>query len=487
MVTRLTFLGLELESIAFLLVLALVIGVLVSRACRNTARATSHGRGARPCYRVSQSAPRGLGGRDTGQTVLGILIGVGLFLACVWGLGFADWIPRNLGHGRWRPQPGWLGVLVACAVAFLLSRPRASGWLGQLGIGVLGACTTVLVLSGTLLWFSFTDRSETVSPIDRLLDSPAMEYRMAKGPRTQPLARHPILARHGSTGALGEEPRRDSAARSPVKASGGTDPLAEPGGDAAARHEPAAHRASRSVARTDALSADPHPEKTGTHAEDSDDAASPDPAKPNGDVPAWVHTPPKRVGRVYRRTVVSDPFSTDRECQGQLDDRMMGITCQYIDDLLGTGRHSDSGDPMPDAQRARRRLARMKITPAYLRRTVCTDEYHEYVETPVNELAGADMGRMRRIHLLMEFGDDVRTDIKDRWREAELVGRLSAVGGGVALLMGCVAIVFGYLKLDTATKGYYTRRLQLVAGLVTIALLGVLAMFLAAAGPEWSR
>jgi len=487
MVTRLTFLGLELESVAFLLVLALVIGVLVSRSCRNTTRAASHGRDARSHHRVSPPALPGLRGRDAGQAALGILIGAGLFLACVGGLGFAEGIPRNLVRGGWRPPPWWVAALVACAVSLWLSRPRAGGLLRQLGIGVLGACTTVLVLSGTLLWFSFADRPETVSPVDRLLDSPAMEYRMAKDPWKRPLVRRQVLARHDATVALGGKPRRDSAKRLLAKASGKTDPQAEEVGDAAARDEPAGRRVSRSVARSDALPDDRRPKKTGTPSEDADGTVGPAIAEPHEKIPAWVRTPPKRVGRVYRRTVVSDPFSTDRECLRQLDDRMMRIACQYIDALLGAGPPSGGGDPTPDVQRVRRQLARMKITPAYLRRTVCKDEYHEYVETPVNELAGADMGRMRRIHLLMEFDEDARADIKDRWREAELVGRLSTVGGGVALLIGCIAIVFGYLKLDTATKGYYTRRLQLIAGLVTIALLGALAMFLAEAGPAWFR
>ena len=52
---------------------------------------------------------------------------------------------------------------------------------------------------------------------------------------------------------------------------------------------------------------------------------------------------------------------------------------------------------------------------------------------------------------------------------------LWAVGGGAFGIVAIVALLFAYLKFDTATKGYYTRWLQVAIGLVTILTLVALA------------
>ncbi|MFV2069595.1 MAG: hypothetical protein ACC645_21735 [Pirellulales bacterium] len=505
MVSRLIFLGIGLESLALLLVLFVVIGALVSKICRRTTRAVPQGPRMMPCDRVA--APARQSGRDAGQIVLGVLIGAGMFVVIAAGLAFAQWSPTNMLHDGWHHvtfhhggpatggcqppmvrgewgftghPPSWLATIVTAALLLLLIRLVASQRFRKLGVAILGACALVLLVSGTLLLFSSHDRKGTVSSIDRLLDSPEMEYRWSRGDWRRPLVRHKVIVGHDVAVALAEQPPADQVDSSQGKRSDAADPPAEKLDDTAATGDLVKNRASREVERPDAPSAGPSSGKTGMAAEQPDAAAAD--TRPSGDIPTWVRTTPKLVGSVYRRTIVSDPFSTDRECQQQLDDEMMLITCQYIDDLLGLRPRSGLRDEAQDMTRAHRRLAHMKITPAYLRQTICKDEYHETVDTPVNELAGADMGRMRRIHLLMEFDGDVRADIKDRWREAELAGRLSTVGGGVALLIGCIAVVFGYLKLDTATKGYYTRRLQLAAGLATIVLMGALVRFFSSAG-----
>ena len=46
------------------------------------------------------------------------------------------------------------------------------------------------------------------------------------------------------------------------------------------------------------------------------------------------------------------------------------------------------------------------------------------------------------------------------------------VGIGAGWVMALLGTIFGYLKLDTLTRGYYTRRLQLVAGAVILTLIG---------------
>jgi hypothetical protein len=52
---------------------------------------------------------------------------------------------------------------------------------------------------------------------------------------------------------------------------------------------------------------------------------------------------------------------------------------------------------------------------------------------------------------------------------------------GVGLLLAFVGTVFGYLKLDTATRGYYSGRLRFVAGLALLAIVGGAAALVMAA------
>ena len=59
-------------------------------------------------------------------------------------------------------------------------------------------------------------------------------------------------------------------------------------------------------------------------------------------------------------------------------------------------------------------------------------------------------------------------DSKRIQRNAQIEHRLLEVAGGTAAVMLVLGAVFGYLKLDTLTRGYYTRRLQLAAGVVIL-------------------
>ena len=64
--------------------------------------------------------------------------------------------------------------------------------------------------------------------------------------------------------------------------------------------------------------------------------------------------------------------------------------------------------------------------------------------------------------------DERNTHIKER------MGILAAIIAGVTVLLGCVA---GYVRLDEATKGYYSGRLRLAAVVVLIlAGCGIAAM-----------
>jgi hypothetical protein len=48
-----------------------------------------------------------------------------------------------------------------------------------------------------------------------------------------------------------------------------------------------------------------------------------------------------------------------------------------------------------------------------------------------------------------------------RWDELRREGRFAAVGAGAGSVLGLIGLAFGLLKVDTWTKGYYTKRLFL--------------------------
>ena len=73
---------------------------------------------------------------------------------------------------------------------------------------------------------------------------------------------------------------------------------------------------------------------------------------------------------------------------------------------------------------------------------------------------------------LQGFRNFVRQEIEQKVTRKRLTG-LGAVAG---LLVSMIAALFGYLKLDTATKGYYTWRLRFLA-LVAMSLLGSGAVY----------
>jgi hypothetical protein len=77
---------------------------------------------------------------------------------------------------------------------------------------------------------------------------------------------------------------------------------------------------------------------------------------------------------------------------------------------------------------------------------------------------------MYNLHQLLVFDDSVNQEIDRRYRESHRAGRLAYTGAGAALLLGLIATMFGYLKLDTLTRGYYTGRLRAAATAAILAL-----------------
>ena len=86
---------------------------------------------------------------------------------------------------------------------------------------------------------------------------------------------------------------------------------------------------------------------------------------------------------------------------------------------------------------------------------------------------------MKKLYTLVEFTPSVDAELLRRWDELRRQDRFAVVGTGAGSVLGLIGLAFGLLKVDTWTKGYYTKRLFLG---VPAAIIGVLALLGLAAG-----
>jgi hypothetical protein len=115
-------------------------------------------------------------------------------------------------------------------------------------------------------------------------------------------------------------------------------------------------------------------------------------------------------------------------------------------------------------------LDRMGIDLVYIRREIAKDEYLETVERSV--------GPMKNLYTRLEFTPDVDRDLRSRWTEYKREARVTEVGLLSCTVLGMIGLVLGLLKADTATKGYYSKRLFLGVPAMIIAAVMFLGMVL---------
>jgi uncharacterized integral membrane protein len=85
---------------------------------------------------------------------------------------------------------------------------------------------------------------------------------------------------------------------------------------------------------------------------------------------------------------------------------------------------------------------------------------------------------MYQTHALLEFGpafrkelDGRRGDLERYVRETAMAYRLRGLALGFGAVLCLLTVVFGFFRLDTATRGYYTGRLQFLAGAAILSVI----------------
>jgi hypothetical protein len=215
--------------------------------------------------------------------------------------------------------------------------------------------------------------------------------------------------------------------------------------------------------------------------------------------PAWVDELPKRTGNIRREVIATEPYATMDECYQAADIYLLLKTYQRIQELAGKP-YTDSSLPSLTFEGGRvladgkivsygrkfpywaderiRALDNMGIGTDYIRREIVAkdpkdNEAREFIETvPVS------FGGMKKLYLQIEFTQAVDRDLKKHWDTRLRTERFAIVGGGAGALLSLLGVVFALLKIDTWTKGYYTKRLfigvpaAIIAGVFLLTFLG---------------
>lgn len=190
--------------------------------------------------------------------------------------------------------------------------------------------------------------------------------------------------------------------------------------------------------------------------------------------PAWINDPPKRTGDVRREVVATDPFATDDECYHAGDVALMFKVGERIEQL--SGQHLfDAKLPLVAQEYDHSfRLNAMGITPEFLRRELVakdpgSNESREYLEAVTSSV-----GPMKKLYMQIEFSPAIDRELMQFAEAFSRQERFAAVGFGAGSVLTLLTMVWGLLKIDTATKGYYTKRLFL--GVPAAIIAGIIAV-----------
>jgi outer membrane biosynthesis protein TonB len=214
----------------------------------------------------------------------------------------------------------------------------------------------------------------------------------------------------------------------------------------------------------------------------SDPLVDATPASTNKTRPTWIDQPPRRARDNPREVIATDEYESVDECYQAADIYLMLKTYQRIQQLAGrpytdgtlpnlefrsggvitgNGLVLSYGPSFPGwADPRLRALSDMGVNIKYIREKIVAadpkdkNEPCEYIET-----VDRTLGPMKKLYMQIEFSSAVDRDLRAAWDNYQRSQRFWMFGAGATSVLGLLGFVFGLLKLDTWTKGYYTKRL----------------------------
>ncbi|MCA9174149.1 MAG: hypothetical protein KDB14_06635 [Planctomycetales bacterium] len=91
--------------------------------------------------------------------------------------------------------------------------------------------------------------------------------------------------------------------------------------------------------------------------------------------------------------------------------------------------------------------------------------------TEFSDVITTSVGPMHQSHALLRFSPDFSRELDLKWAHICQTGRVVRTAGAAVGGLILLSMLFGYFRVDTATKGYYTRRLQMLLAFALVALI----------------
>jgi hypothetical protein len=155
------------------------------------------------------------------------------------------------------------------------------------------------------------------------------------------------------------------------------------------------------------------------------------------DRPEWLEALPKYDDGVLKVAVKAGPYFTARDCEPDLEREVNLAVADFVNQRAQAKHASNFIHFSLDELR---------------RRDVVREQFSEQLET--------SLGLMNQVHAQLAFDDAFAKEVDLRWSEIRSKSRLAQVGMGAGIIVLMLGTLFSYFRLDTATKGYYTGRLQ---------------------------
>jgi hypothetical protein len=165
--------------------------------------------------------------------------------------------------------------------------------------------------------------------------------------------------------------------------------------------------------------------------------------------PDWVKSPGVLAQNgVYTVTVEIGPFSSHEEIRHEFMRKVDLEVRHYMEQFI---------DPMAPSL--------VKLPPGFIvDRGVLADRWDE--SHSANEFSFN--APMYTQYVQLRFDENVQRELTERFKQARVVHRVGVFGLGGGLLLALLGTLYGYLKLDTLTQGYYTMRLRFAAALASL-------------------
>ncbi|MEX0819840.1 MAG: hypothetical protein WD070_09600 [Pirellulaceae bacterium] len=177
--------------------------------------------------------------------------------------------------------------------------------------------------------------------------------------------------------------------------------------------------------------------------------------------PDWVETDVLKSEDGYQIAVESGLHVRKRTAQQALRDNVKAAIDSYVNDYLESELASTlTGYAIEEGDSSGTRTVSLRLEGQTF--DLARERFDEQVEF--------DYGVMHQSHALVKIDQDIRQALDQRWGQVRATSRLfqTALGAGALLLL--LGTMLSYLKLDTATRGYYTGRLQFGAAAAILAI-----------------